>query len=212
MKKFDQKMHILAMGAHPDDIEFGCGGLLIRLSDKGHCLHLYVLTDGSKAASSEVRRAEQEAAAQYLGAELFWGGFEDANLPNDHVIIQSMEQVLKETRPDEVYINYYRDTHQDHRKLAQAALVATRTVTKVFYYDDWSTLNFNPNVFVDIEGVLDRKIELLSKHQSQATREFEHTQNCIKDSVLATARFRGLQAHIRFAEAFLPVRFVRDIG
>ena len=212
MKNRSGAKRILAMGAHPDDIEFGCGGLLVRLSDKGYHLHLYVLTDGSKAASSEVRRAEQEVAVRYLRAELFWGGFEDANLPNDHLIIQSMEQVLKKVRPDEVYINYYRDTHQDHRKLAQAALVATRAVTKVFYYDDWSTIDFTPNVFVDIEGVLDRKIELLSKHQSQAEREFEHTQNCIKDSILATARFRGLQAHIRFAEAFLPVRFVRDIG
>ena len=207
-----KKKHILAMGAHSDDIEYGCGGALLKYKDIGHNIYLYVLTDGSKTAPADIRRAEQEEAAKYLGASgLYWGGFKDAELPDELEIIQSMEKVIKEVRPDEVYINYCEDTHQDHRKLASAALVATRSVKKVFYYESWSSINFNPNVFVDIADVISRKKELLCKHVSQVTREFEHNQNRYEDAVEAAARFRGFQAHIHYAEAFLPVRFVRDL-
>jgi LmbE family N-acetylglucosaminyl deacetylase len=207
-----KKKHILAMGAHSDDIEYGCGGTLLRYKDLGHSIYLYVLTDGSKTASVEIRHAEQEEAAKYLGASgLYWGGFKDAELPDELEIIRSMEEVVKHVCPDEVYINYHEDTHQDHRKLATAALVATRSVRKVFYYESWSSLNFNPNVFVDIENVIARKKELLCKHMSQVTREFEHNQNRYEDAVEAAARFRGFQARIHYAEAFLPVRFIRDL-
>ena len=203
---------ILALGAHPDDIEYGCGGTLLKLSDTGHEIFLYVLTDGAKAASPEVRRQEQEKAALQLKAqEVFWGGFTDAQLPDDHAIITSLEKVVRLIQPDEIYFPYHKDTHQDHRKLSRAALVASRSTTKVLCFDGWSTLDFNPVVFVDIDDVIERKKALLACHASQSQRELEYNQNKIEDAIEATARFRGLQARIRHAEAFLPVRFVREM-
>lgn len=203
---------ILALGAHPDDIEYGCGGTLLIHSDNGNEVFLYVLTDGAKAADPEVRRQEQNAAASLLKArEIFWGGFTDAQLPDDHAVITSLEKVVRAVQPDEIYFHYHNDTHQDHRKLARAALVASRSTAKVLYFDGWSTLEFNPVVFVDIAEVVERKKDLLACHASQSRRELEYNRNKIEDAVEATARFRGLQARIHYAEAFLPVRFVRDL-
>jgi LmbE family N-acetylglucosaminyl deacetylase len=208
----NKKRSILAMGAHPDDIEFGCGGTLLKSAEQGAEISLYILTDGSKAASAAIRRREQEMAANFLGgADLHWGGFVDAELPDDHALITSMEKVIRAVRPDEVYFHFPGDTHQDHRKLSKAALVASRSITKVFYYDGWSTLDFNPFVFIDIAEVIEKKKRLLACHESQVKRELEYNQNKIEDAIEATARFRGLQAKIRYAEAFLPVRFLRNI-
>lgn len=206
------KKRILALGAHPDDIEYGCGGTLLQYSDLGHHIFLYVLSNGEKAAPPEIRHREQEDAARLLGAkELFWGGFIDAELPDEHHIIQSLDAIVKKVAPDEVYCPFQNDTHQDHRKLARASLVATRAITKVICFDGWSTLDFNPNFFVDIQGVIDRKKSLLACHQSQAKRELEYSKNKIEDAVEATARFRGLQAKIHFAEAFVLVRYLRGL-
>ena len=69
-------MKILAIGAHPDDIEFGCGGTLIKYGLKGHDIYLLVMTEGGMGGNQVERRKEQEEAAQLLGArELFWGGY-----------------------------------------------------------------------------------------------------------------------------------------
>lgn len=208
-----KKRRILALGAHPDDIEYGCGGTLLKYAALGHEIHLYVLTDGSKAGDPDVRRAEQEAAAGMLGASsLHWGGFTDAELPGDHALIQSMERVIHDVRPDELYFHHDHDTHQDHRKLSRAALVASRTVHSVFYFDGWSTIHFSPTVYVDIADQVERKKELLACHRSQTERELMYNQNKIGDAVEAMGRFRGLQAKITYAEAFLPVRHIRDLG
>ncbi|MCX5679173.1 MAG: PIG-L family deacetylase [Candidatus Omnitrophica bacterium] len=70
-------MNILAIGAHPDDIEFGCGGTLLKYSSSGHRVFLLVLTKGGFGGDPDVRSKEQKEAALFLGAkEVFWGGVE----------------------------------------------------------------------------------------------------------------------------------------
>ena len=63
------KINILAIGAHPDDIEFGCGGALIKYTQRGHRLFLLVLTGGELGGSSSVRTKEQNTSGNILGAE-----------------------------------------------------------------------------------------------------------------------------------------------
>ena len=62
------KMNILAIGPHPDDIEFGCGGTLMRYAQKGHDVFIMVLTDGSYGGDPEVRKKEQIESAGYIPA------------------------------------------------------------------------------------------------------------------------------------------------
>jgi len=76
-------MNILAVGPHPDDIEIGCAGTLIKYAQKGHDVFLLIITRGGKGGDGEVRYAEQLKAAEIIGArDVFWGGFEDTKLPD----------------------------------------------------------------------------------------------------------------------------------
>lgn len=204
-------MNILAIGAHPDDIEFGCGGTLLKYHAKGHKVHLLVLTQGTFGASSKRRKTEQEKSAGFLGAKTFlWGGFKDTELVVNHDLILKIEEAVNSIRPDVVFLNYFDDVHQDHRAVAQAGLSATRYVKEVFFFEVPTTQHFEPDIFVDIGDVLDRKVKLLKLHASQVdkTRVANLT---ILESAQSCANFRGFQGRVKFAEGFKALRVLRTI-
>ena len=77
-----EAMRILAIGAHPDDIEAGCGGALVKYAQNGHRVFLMVMTEGEQGGAGEIRKFEQEQAAKRLRAErIFWGGYQDTAVP-----------------------------------------------------------------------------------------------------------------------------------
>jgi len=128
------KVNILAIGAHPDDIEFGCGGALIKYTQKGHRLFLLVMTGGGMGGTSAVRIKEQQDSGEILAAEkIFWGGYEDTQLIVDTELIGKIEAVIAEVKPDFIFCNFPDDTHQDHRHLAQAIMSATRYIRNVLF-------------------------------------------------------------------------------
>ena len=154
-------MNILAIGAHPDDIEFGCGGTLLKYAEKGHNIFLLVLTVGSVGGDPELRKREQEKAAEFMKAkQVFWGNLRDTELPPPNAVISVIEDVINKIEPNSVFFNYPDDIHQDHRTTAYASVSATRYIKEVLFYEVPTSKNFEPNVFVDIKDVLDRKIEL----------------------------------------------------
>jgi len=207
----EEIMNILAIGAHPDDIEYGCGGFLLKAVENGDKVYLFILTRGEGGGDPEIREKEQEKAARLLGVQkLFWGNFPDTQLPGANVLIPKIEEILHLVKPDEVYVNYYDDTHQDHRAVAAAAISATRYVKNVLFYEDYTTSNFEPNLFVEIENILERKIELLKCHYSQMSRIYP-TGLDILESVRAIANFRGFQGKVKYAEGFKALRFLREI-
>ncbi len=202
-------MRILAIGPHPDDIEYGCGGSLILHKNRGDELFLLVLTKG-ELSSGDKRVSEQESAARFLNAKLFWGGFMDTQIPEGRPVIEKIDQIIQEVNPDIVYVNYPDNTHQDHRNTGVSAMAACRYIKKVLFYEDYTTRNFEPTVFVDISAVLRQKIELLECHHSQVTRKYPTGLNLI-ESVHAIASYRGFQGKVRYAEAFVPLRYLIEI-
>lgn len=206
-------MKVLALGAHPDDIEFGCGGTLMSFARAGHEVYIYVTTCGELGGNSEIRRREQEEAAAFEGVkELFWGGYHDTQLPLSKELIDNIETVMKQIQPDYIFVHYEEDTHQDHRVLAKATLSATRYVPNFLFFEGPTTVNFSPNVYVDIEPVFDDKIELLGKHKSQVSKVIAGMPELtIVDFALATARFRGIQGRKKMAEAFKSLRLFINI-
>ena len=201
------KKRILAIGSHPDDIEFGCAGTLISCADQGHDVFLLVMTKGRHGGEPDTREQEQLAAKKIMDArKVFWGGYEDTQITLGKNAIETIEAVLKEVRPDVTFCHYKEDTHQDHRHLTKATMSATRYVPNVLLYEGPTTHNFTPHVFMDIEKTLERKIAALGAHQSQVMR------TNIKDmSIIEIARscanFRGIQGRVKYAEAFHAVRF-----
>ncbi len=170
-----------------------------------------VLTKGEFGGDPKVRLREQEEAMRLLGVkEIFWGGYTDTELPNDRIIITRIDQVIAKVMPDEVYVNYLYDIHQDHRTLAECALAATRYVKKVFFYEDYTSVNFEPDIFVDIEDVLEEKQRLIKIYSSQVAKSYP-TKLDMVESVKAIANFRGFQGKVKYAEGFKAFRYLRDV-
>ncbi len=204
-------MNILALGAHPDDIEFGCGGTFLKFSKEENNIYFLVLTRGEYGGDPQLRHKEQEEALKLLGIKkIFWGGYTDTELPNDRIIITHIDKIIQEVNPDEVYVNYIEDIHQDHRILARCTLAATRYIKKVFFYEDYTSSNFDPDIFVDIEDVLEKKQELIRLYESQVEKSYP-TRLDMVETVRAMANFRGFQGKIKYAEGFKAFRFLRDI-
>lgn len=204
-------MNILAVGAHPDDIEFGCGGTLIKYSQKGHNIYLLVLTKGEVGARPSIRMKELARAAKFLKAKkVYRGNFPDTKVPVDKRLITVIENAMRDSKPDIIFFNYYNDIHQDHRAVAEGAISATRYVKKVLFYEVPTTEQFEPDVFVDITAVIENKLKLLNIYASQVDKT-RVPRLTILESAKSCANFRGFQARVKYAEGFKAFRLTLDI-
>ncbi|RKR92536.1 LmbE family N-acetylglucosaminyl deacetylase [Micromonospora pisi] len=202
-------MRILAIGAHPDDIELGCGATLLRARQLGASVTMLVLTDGRLGPGDpDLRAREQRQAAEYLGAELIGGGFRDGELDHGPALVNRIEEALAAVRPDLVFTHAPADSHQDHRATASASIAAARTLTTVLHYESPSTLDFQPVVFGDVTGLVPEKLRLLRHHLSQVIggRRID------LEALAAQARFRGFQGRVTEAEAFTTTRTLLSLS
>ncbi len=207
-----RRLRVLALGAHPDDIEAGCGGTLSKYARNGHRIFLMVLTAGEQGAARGIRTREQQQAAKSLKAEkIYWGGYPDTKLPMDQRLIQKIERVVRKVDPHFIFVHFHDDTHQDHRHLASCTMTATRYTKNVMFYEGPTTQNFSPTVFVDIDPVLDDKIEALRAHKSQV-KKTNIEGLTILDIIRSSAHFRGIQGRVKNAEGFVPLRLFINIG
>jgi LmbE family N-acetylglucosaminyl deacetylase len=201
---------VLVFGAHPDDIEFGCGGSLVSFSSKKYKIALYVATKGGAGGADKVREKEQNKSASIIGALLLWGSFRDTELFLNRELIDEVESVIKRTRPDMIFVNYYNDTHQDHVALSKAVITAARYSNNLLFYETPTSIGFQPNMFYDITGVLDKKLLLLKSHKSQLNKTRVKNLSII-ESAKSTAVFRGYQARVKYAEAFISQRILLNL-
>jgi LmbE family N-acetylglucosaminyl deacetylase len=201
-------MNVLAIGAHPDDVEVGCAGTLVRHIARGDQVTLLVMTRGELAVPAHSSRSdEQLRAADALGAELLWGGFREGTVPSDAECITVIDDAIRRTGASLVYTHAPDDTNQDHRSTSIASLAAARRVSTLLYYESPSTQHFQPTLFVDVQESLETKVELLRTHLSQVLYDGPVD----LEAVIAQARFRGSQSRVRHAEAFETARFVWDL-
>jgi len=206
-----KKLSILAIGAHPDDIEFGCGGTLMKMAKEGHDVYMLVLTKGERGGEMRVRQREQEMAGRFMGVKkVFWGNFKDTRIPSNKVVISLMEKIIKKINADFIFINYQDDTHQDHRIVAENTITSSRYVKGVFFYEVPTSQRFDPSIFVDITNVLNDKLKLLTLHTSQVSKTGVDKLS-ILESAKSCANFRGFQARSRYAEGFKPLRFLMSL-
>ncbi|MBN1871709.1 MAG: PIG-L family deacetylase, partial [Candidatus Omnitrophica bacterium] len=198
-------------GAHPDDIEFGCGGTLMKLAKRGHRINMLILTKGGMGGNPTVRKEEQDRAAKFMDAKkVIWGNFKDTHIPSDKKVISVIEKAIKETDSEVVFINYYEDTHQDHRLIADNAIASSRYIKNVFFYEVPTTQRFEPDVFVDLSDILNDKLDLLKIHASQVSKTGVE-QLSILESAKSCANFRGFQARVKYAEGFKSLRYLMEL-
>jgi LmbE family N-acetylglucosaminyl deacetylase/CheY-like chemotaxis protein len=177
---------VLAIGAHPDDVEIGCGGTLLRHAAAGDRTTILTLTGGEHGGDVGARADESRAAAALLGAELVHLELPDTVLSEGPQTISAIEAVIAIVRPTIVYTHTIRDNHQDHRATNRATMIAARGVPNVLCYQAPSTvIDFTPTHFVDVTEFIDAKLAALRAFASQhAVRVY-----LADDMTLATARY-----------------------
>ena len=185
-------MNVLAIGAHPDDIELGCGGLLLKAVKQGHNIWMYTLTRGAASGDPAQRTCEQIEAAKFIGADRLWiDSFEDTKLSMNIELIRRIESVINYSHADVVYTHPLEDTHHDHRAVAEATIEAGRFVPNILSYEMPVTKDFRPQVYYDISDVIDDKIELLSVFSSQ-----QHKMFICSNATKGLAQYRALQSRL----------------
>ena len=180
--------HVLAVGAHPDDVEIGVGGILASHRAAGDSVTILTLSRGAKGGEPDDRQHESLQSADMLGARLFLEDLADTEISNNGQTVAMIERVVSEVNPTIVYTHSAHDRHQDHRAVHEATLVATRTVrTIACFQSPSSTVDFRPSRFVSIDGFTETKLALLDCFRSQA----EIRGYLDPEFVLATARYWG---------------------
>ena len=184
-------MNILAIGAHPDDIELGCGGLLLKASRQDrHNIFMYTLTRGGASGDPEERTKELIESAKFIGAKRLWiDNFEDTKLSLSSDLINHIEFFIKKADPDIVLTQSLGDTHHDHRAIAASTMEAGRFVPNILAYEIPVTREFKPQVYYDISDVIDGKIELINIFLSQRSKSFLQS-----NAIRGLAQYRALQS------------------
>lgn len=173
-------MNILAIGAHFDDIELGCGGALARHVDTGDKVYAYVATlSGYKNPESRIVRTNEVAleegrqAMKALGVELICGNFPTLELEFVDELNIQIVKIVEEKKIDRVYTHWIGDIHHDHHNLAKASLHSCRHVKRILMYrSNWyhSSSIFNGNFYIDITRFWHKKEEAILAHKSELER------------------------------------------
>jgi LmbE family N-acetylglucosaminyl deacetylase len=197
---------ILAVGAHPDDIELGCGGTICKaIKGDSRVVALY-MTRGGKTFDTNVRTDESIKAMNILGVnDINFENFPDTEIPDSYEAINCLEQYCTKYRPDVVLTHSVNDTHQDHRRVGWLAMAAFRNVAKILAFETPRVrpANFLPTYFVNITGFVDKKWEALRCHISQNEKRY-----LAYESTVNLASFRGSQVGVQSAEAFEIIKYL----
>jgi LmbE family N-acetylglucosaminyl deacetylase len=206
---------ILAIGAHYDDIEIGCGGTIALATKKGWKSHILVTTDSAYKSINCVNRSPKQAvqegmnAAQVLGAELTSLDFEIGNIGWNKYVVKAINSVIDKTRPDVIMTHYSGDTHQDHYYTSMSTISAARFIPNVLMYEPYypsgrGPIPFNRQLFIDISETIEIKQKAILQHHTQVKR---YGPNWI-EALHARARSHGFECGCTYAEAFQVLRML----
>ena len=201
-------MNIVAIGAHPDDIELGVGGSVALHRRHGDSVRFLVLTKGGELSARSQREQEARDAADILKVDdVHFLDCEDTQVPYDGDLVKRINDHLTAVEADRVYIHTEEDTHQDHRNAALASVAATRNIDEVLAFESPSTRSsFAPQYYNTLnEAVLEQKIESIRAHESQSEKKYLEA-----EAMKGLARFRGRQANTRYAESFHVIRITQN--
>lgn len=171
-------MKILAVGAHPDDIEIYMFGALAAWAAAGAVLEFAIATDGSRggradpAGLARIRRHEAGQAASRLGVAPRFLDFSDGTLVADAALIGGLKEVIAETLPDLVLTHAANDYHGDHRALSEAVRIAASYTTPVLHADTFGGVGVQPTHYVDITRHFPDKAAAIRAHVSQEPERF----------------------------------------
>jgi LmbE family N-acetylglucosaminyl deacetylase len=220
-------VNVLAVGAHPDDLEILCGGTLARFVQEGHQVVMCHVARGDRGSFvhtsgeiAELRDAEARQAADRCGARHATLGLRDAEVDASNPAHRRlMIDLVREMKPDLIITHHPHDYMGDHNEVSRlvfdcsfhATLPLYETdrpyhdrVTPLYYMDTLMGVGFQPTEYVDVSETIDVKAAMLEAHESQLTWLRDHDGVDIVEQMRTAARFRGLQCGATYAEGFAP--------
>ena len=218
-------MKVLAIGAHPDDLEILCAGTLVKFKKQGAELFICHVCDGNKGSMvyssielAKMRRNEAIESANLIGASSIWAGISDGEVVLDLASRIKIIDVIRQASPDLIITHSPNDYHSDHintsRLVFEATYLAGLVLWKtkyppaeklpyLYYMDTIAGVNFIPEEYVDVTDTIDTKIEMMMKMKSQLGW-LKEMHNCDAAEFIKTvAKFRGFQSGVQYAEAFV---------
>lgn len=217
-------MVVLAMAAHPDDIEIGCAGTLAKYAKQGDKVFMGALTNGNVGRPdtelpemARIRKAELENSAKMIGAEVIWIDVDDELSDVSVEARLKMTDVFRYCKPDLVITHSSADYHPDHRNCGQLVIDASplACVPKIkrelpflekqfliYFMDNLGGVNFMPTEYVDITDVFEIKKQMFLCHKSQTSYMKEVNGFDFTETIDVVARFRGFAAGCQYAEGF----------
>jgi bacillithiol biosynthesis deacetylase BshB1 len=216
-------LDVLAIAAHPDDVEQTCGGTLIRMAEQGYRAGVLDLTAGDMGTrgTPELRIEESKRAAEHLLAT--WRGnlrWPDARLENTLTARMALAGVVRRARPRTVILPYWKGRHPDHYRAAEIGYeacflaglkrleeeTAPHRPFKILYSSSYA--NVKPSFVVDITRQFGRRMEALLSYESQYGGGDEGaglfpSQTEVEERLAAVARFYGNLIGVKYGEPFV---------
>ncbi|MBR2342655.1 MAG: PIG-L family deacetylase [Clostridia bacterium] len=220
-------MNILAIGAHPDDIEIACAGTLAKCVKRGDRVIVCHASTGNLGhvvippdELTKIRAEEARRAGAMAGIEVICAGFNDLDIfDNNKEARDRIVDIIKYANPDVIITHNPDDYMPDHTAVSRLVFDASFTATlpnykskqpkeaklvPIYYMDTLAGVNFNPTEYVDISDVIDLKMQMLKCHESQLVWMLEHDGIDFADMVKTCSRYRGYQCGADYAEGFRP--------
>ena len=207
----ERPLSVLAVGAHPDDIEIGAGGLLLSLAKREGPLRVqHVVLTGSPQRQVEARQAAR-AFLPDADLSVHFSELPEGRLPASWAQAKdALEEVAASFAPDIVLAPTRDDAHQDHRTIAEIVPTVFRDQLYLGYeIPKWDGDLGRPSVYVPLSAeTARRKVELLSQcYPSQQHRDWWD-----EEVFLGLARLRGMECRAAYAEAFTCHKAILDVG
>ena len=202
---------VLFLGAHPDDIELGCGALLHNIKDKTEVLCVTLSDNQQNPDLKNVKNEHYESMA-VLGVpkeKIILGSFTTRVFPNARQeILEYFLQLRKDFRPDLIFTHSKQDVHQDHNSMTEEALRAFRGITTLGFDVVRSSNGFFPHFLIEVnEEDVKMKIEALSRYETYRDRYYFNSE--LTRSIMVR---HGALAERPFAEGFDILRIVGTFG
>lgn len=213
------------LAPHPDDETLGCGGTIPLLKNIGVEIHWVIVTsmkeqEGFSAGQITSRRNEIHKINKHYGFNSVSNlNFESAKLNSSNLsnLISSLKMVISEISPTDLYLPFPGDCHSDHKYVFDAGIACSKwfrcnSITRVFCYETISetdfdispeTIKFAPNVFVDIESTIDKKLQACAIYKSEF---MEHPFPRSIENVRSLSINRGAISGYKNAEAFMLLK------
>lgn len=205
--RIESGRRILAVGAHPDDIELGCGGTLRKHVLNNDEVYYVIASSGEKSGDKDKRRSETMAAAELMGvSDIYFLNLPDTMIMHDGITVSLLDECMKKIEPEIVYVHSPKDYHQDHANIAKSVLSASRNMrSSIFLYETPSTtIEFRPVAYNDISEMFEHKLKCIEQYVSQNDKEYLE-----KEAIIGLAKVRGRTIGVEFAEAYEVARLFR---